>query len=211
MAHMISRMAELINQYKMLLLPFGILFSLAICFCGYKYMKAWIAAVGFMIGLGFGVLVCSRIVSSPFYIPLLVGTLLGIVLAMISYFIAKAGIFGLVALLTGEMVWNIPAMDRLTEKVAGLNLPGQLSADMARVLPLVLAFFAAVIVGMVALRLTRPVVILSTGITGAFRAVAYLMLLLKIEATEETRLIWIGMMVLLSLFGIVVQFFTTKK
>lgn len=211
MLHIISRLADLLEQYRMLVLPFGILFSLIICFSGYKYLKVWVTTMGFICGLGAGYIVASRFSVASFYVPLLISVLSGIVLALLAFFVFKAGVFGLVALIVGEMVWNISAMELLSEKVGQMNLPGTLASGMASALPVVLTVLAGVLCGVLAVKMTRTAVILSTGITGAYRTITYLITLLGITVTSETRMIWLGVIVLLALLGIVVQFFTTKK
>lgn len=211
MLDMVTRLLGAMERYQNYVLPLGILVALAICFMGYKYLKAWVAALGFFMGFGGGYVIAYKLVDDRVYAPLLVGLMAGIILTLISFMVFKAGIFVFCAMIAGSLVWGLPLMESLSEKVRYMELPGTMAVKMAVVLPVLITIVAAVVIGIAGLKLTRPVVIFSTGICGAFRAVMYLMVFLDIEIVAETRFVWLGVIVLLAILGIVVQHFTAGK
>ncbi|MDO4489922.1 MAG: hypothetical protein Q4B85_02455 [Lachnospiraceae bacterium] len=207
MSYVIYRMTCILAQYQSILLPAGILISLALCFMGYKYLNAWVAAFAFMAGLGGGYLVSSQMIYGSAYAPVLIGMLLGVILMLLTFLVFNAGVFCLTATMVGTVIYILPLMDR----VRGIYLPGELGAQMVAAFPAVIALLLGVGAGVASLKSTRTVIILSTGITGAYRAVSFLISLFGAQVDIHTRFVWLFVVVLLAALGVVVQFFTTKK
>lgn len=208
-AHYIDKISYLMGQYQLLILPVGILFSLAQCFFGFRYLKSWVALLGFCVGLGGGYIVSERILEGSTYAPVMIGVLAGIILLLLSFMLFKAGVFVLCAVVTAEMLWNLPVFG----KIEDLNLPGSVGTKITALLPIFIILVVAVAIGFIAMKSTRKIVIAVTGITGAYRAISYLTTLLNVDllGNAETRYVWMGVITLLAILGIVVQLFTTKE
>ncbi len=203
----INRLTELFTEYQTLLLPLGILISLGLCFAGFRFIRGWVSAFGFLFGFGAGYIVSSRMIAESTVTPLWIGLLCGVICTLLSFLIFKAGIFVLCAVLAGSLAADLSVMDQ----VRALELPGTLGAKLAAALPAILTLVIALAAGFLAVKVMRMVIIVITGAAGAYRAVMYFMLLQGTQLTEETRTIWIGIIVLLALLGIVVQIFTAPK
>ncbi len=207
MLYIFNRMTELLMRYQTWTLPIGVVLALALCFTGYKRMKVWIAGFGFCTGLLGGWLTASRMFPESLYAPIAIGLLIGVILGCGAVFLVKAGIFVFAAVLTGAAVLYMPLMDR----VRAVYLPQELGIQIVAVLPYLLALTAALAAGAAAVKLTRPAVILVTGITGAYGAVAMAEKILMFPPYPEVRLLWTAVLLLLIGLGTVVQFFTTDK
>ncbi len=207
MEDMINRLMELFSVYQTLLLPIGILLSLGLCFLGYRWVRGWIAAFGFLIGFGGGYLVSSDLIDGNSMAPLMVGVLAGVVLLLLSFLIFKAGVFVLVAVLVGNTIASLNVMDRLES----ISLPGTIGDWIVSILPGLLTLVIAAAAGFAAVKATRIVIIIVTGAAGAYRAVMYAALFLGQEVAADTRTLWLGIIVLLAALGIVVQLFSTNK
>ncbi len=197
----------MISQYEYLLFPLGIIFSLAMCFMGFKYLKGWVAFFGLVGGFCSGFLVAAVLLDLDDGTSLLIGLLAGIVVMLLSFLIFKVGIFVLTALLTAELVYQLPWMERIQE----MYFAGSLGTLIQRFLPVFLVLLIAAAAGYAAVKMTRVVIIAVTGITGAYRAVMYFTAFINEPITADTQNIWMGVVILLAALGMVVQFFTTDK
>lgn len=205
MLHYYESIIQMLNTYQVLILPVAALASIALCFLGFRFLQVWVAAFGFILGLGGGYIVASRFLTG--YAPLLVGFLAGVIMILLSFMIFKAGIFAFIAAITGMTLWKLIPMWVFEE----IYLPGSVGLKIAKALPYVLVLLVSLTVGALAVKKMRNVIIAATGITGAFEAVLYVMSILHVSPTLETRYIWLAIIALLAILGIVVQVFTTKK
>lgn len=173
-------------------LAISLLLSLAGCFFGYKLMKFWIAVAGFMLGFVLGDVICSLLKVESFGIFFLIGAVVGIVLAIVSFKLYKAGIFLLGAVLGGG--------------ISALVLGTQ---EWWHILVAVLIGLA---VGSLAVVAVKPVVIFSSAISGGLSTLqtAGALFLLDTLTTSASTIILVGGIVLAAA-GIVVQFMTNKK
>lgn len=206
MMNMISRLLGILQQYEKLMLPLGILVSVALCFFGYKYLKVWVSAFVFVGGFGGGWLISSQLLSEGSYAPILIGLLTGVVCVLITFLAANIGVFLLCASLAGFTVFTLPLM----AKVRALYMPGELGGQMVAALPFLIALVVGVAAGVIALKKTRIIVIVVTGITGAFKAVMWFTSMMGIYMAPDTRNIWYAVIILLAALGMVVQNYTAK-
>lgn len=211
MLHIINRLSELFARYQNLLLPMGVVCSLALCFLGFKYLKGWVAAFAFMIGVGGGFFVSYGMTGESMYAPFMIGLLTGLVLMLVSFLAFKIGIFSLTAFLVGEAIWSLPLMDCLAYRIRIMDWPGSMGDKLASFIPILLSVVIGVVIGYAALKMTRKIIIVATGCTGAYRAVVYFAKITDTELFGENRFVWISVIILLALLGMVVQFFTTKE
>ena len=171
------------------------------CFFGFRFLRFWVAFAGF----GFGILLGYRYLAplvlsegSAWYLAVLVGVILGVVLAIFSYKLFKVGLF----LFCGGVAWY--AVSTLVDGV--LLEYGQMASMIITVLACALAF---VLAGWLAVSFFRPAVILITSIGGAWSASHTLLQIVPQFFTEpQNLLILFG---ILAGAGILVQFLTTRK
>lgn len=153
------------------------------CFAGFKIMKAMLAVWGFFIGAVLGVLIGVAAESTVLGAVLVI--IFGAALAFLSYKLYLAGIFLLSAFLTAIAVYI------MFENIY-------------------VALLLAIGVGVLAIFFVKPVVIVTTSISGAgiILSSAYLIMNLGMNgSTFVTVILWIP----IALAGIAVQYVTTKK
>lgn len=208
MVHIINRLNEIFLAHQNLSYLVLMAVSLPLCFAGYRHLKEWVAAFGFFGGLGCGFLIASEGFALGFWESVLMGTLVGVLMLVLSFQIVKAGIFVFGALLTGATVSQLQVLDR----VKSIYLPGEFGAMLVSMLPAILTIVIALAAGYVAVKLTRPVIIAVTAAAGAYWAVAGACGLLKVLAITPDNRLWVMIVILLlAVLGIVVQLFTTEK
>jgi hypothetical protein len=154
------------------------------CFAGFKIMKAMLIIWGFFIGAIIGVAVWG--VSNSIALGVILVLLVGIGFAMLSYKLYLVGIFMLIASLTAvTMVYLISAT-------------------------IWIALMLAVPLGILAVCFVKPVVIITTSISGAgiILSSAYVMMNLGLNVNYVvTVFLWIP----IALAGIACQCITTEN
>jgi len=157
------------------------------CFAGFKIMKAMMAIWGFFIGAMLGVVVGVLAESTALGVILVI--VFGVTLAVLSFKFYLAGIFILTAFLTTIALYI------MFENIF-------------------VALLLAIGVGVLAIYFVKPVVIITTAVSGAGIIIssAYLMMMrnevfsLNPEPVA-TVILWIP----IALVGIAVQYITTQK
>lgn len=171
-----------------------IIFNLLQCFFGYKLLKLSVAIIGFIIGvsIGYALMAGTAAAQNRGWLPVLVGIIIGIILGILSFRIYLAGVFVLTACVTGSAIFGVLA-------VRGVN----------EVICWIAAVAAGILIGILAVKFTRPLTIIVTAIFGAVNAVNYLNQISTVLSRHQiTTYAAIGV---LAILGIIVQFLTTKK
>lgn len=153
------------------------------CFAGFKIMKAMMAIWGFFIGAALGVVIGVLAESTALGVILVI--IFGVTLAVLSFKFYLAGIFILTAFLTTIALYI------MFENIF-------------------IALLLAVGVGVLAMYFVKPVVIITTAVSGAgiILSSAYLMMDLGMNGSPVvTIILWIP----IALAGIAVQYITTQK
>ncbi len=153
------------------------------CFAGFKIMKAMMAIWGFFIGAMLGVVIGVLAESAALGIILVL--VFGIGLAVLSFKLYLAGIFILTAFLTTIALYI------MFENIF-------------------IALLFGIGVGVLAIYFVKPVVIITTSVSGAgiILSSAYLLMDLGLNASPiVTVILWIP----IALVGIAVQYITTQK
>lgn len=196
-----SQAAALIHQNQagpVLAVAVVLILELAWCFFGYKAMKVFATITGFFIGASVG-LVVNQLFSLTGIAAILVPVLIGIVLALIGFFIYKAGIFIAVLLTVSYVVRDVLISN------SDLNLDETTVAIVAVVVGLAFAILTMVFF--------RTMLIISSSVAGGFGFASVLlnnMIQIRWDSSAEiiTRCA-IG--VVLALIGVIYQFRTTGK
>lgn len=153
------------------------------CFAGFKIMKAMIAIWGFFIGAMLGVII--GVASESIILGMIMVIVLGVILAVLSFKLYAAGIFILTVFLTAIALYI------MFENIFA-------------------ALLFAIGVGVLAIYFIKPVVIITTAVSGAgiILSSAYLIMDLGMNGSPViTVILWIP----IALAGISVQYITTKK
>lgn len=153
------------------------------CFAGFKIMKAMLAIWGFFIGAALGAFAGVAAESAVLGFALMI--IFGGALAVLSYKLYLAGIFILTTFLTTIALYI------MFENIF-------------------IALLLAVVVGVLSVLFVKPVVIITTAISGAgiILSSAYMIMDLGMNGSPiVTVILWIP----IALAGMAVQYITTKK
>jgi hypothetical protein len=177
----------------------GIIFSVILgfiyCFLGYKAMRFVTTLVGFALGLSIGYVVAQVAhLTSP--LDIIVPIAGGIVFALLGFFLYRIGIFFAVFLAVfGITVSLLKEYTRLDETVV-----------------LIVALVVGVILAILSVVYLRPLVIVSTAISGGMilaNEIYENLVHVRWSADLET-MIRLGTGLLLALIGMIYQFRTTR-
>lgn len=156
-------------------------FALLNCFLGYRLRKFWMALLGFLIGAFAGFAIASVFTNTGWI--LLAATLgSGIVLAFLAFRLYLFGVFLYTVFVGYGFVVGLIGHDRWWS--------------------LMLCVAAALVIGILAVKFVRPVIILTTAVSGGFTAVNQILGWLSVT---DIRFLY-GLALALSLVGILVQF-----
>lgn len=133
-----------------------LILSVLICFFGYKMMIQLMAFCGFLLGFAVGYYVLYTYGGGlPAYVPFLAGVILGVVLAVLAMKLYKLGVFLYAGFLAASVVYN-------------LSYP---PGPVWHYLSLAMTLAAFILAGWLAVKFARTVLVLITGIGGAWQAV----------------------------------------
>ena len=152
-------MSEILNATVTIGQAVGVLeliLSVLICFFGYKMMKQLMAFCGFLLGFAVGYYVLYTYGGGlPAYVPFLAGVILGVVLAVLAMKLYKLGVFLYAGFLAASVVYN-------------LSYP---PGPVWHYFSLAMTLAAFILAGWLAVKFARTVLVLITGIGGAWQAV----------------------------------------
>lgn len=178
-------------SYGAAVLALSMLLALVNCFYGYKLQKIWIGLICFCVGVVGGYIICANFLELTWLPSAAVGVALGGVLAFLSMHLFLVGMF-LYAF--GVSLWTCM-----------LFLSDPIWIGMA------IGTLAGLLAGFLAVRFTRPVMIVTTALTGGLSAVQSLLLLLPAQQTPYP--IWLSLVVggALAVCGIALQYRTERR
>ena len=179
---------EQLDLLKQVGLMFSLLFGALNCFMGFRLLRVWTALGGFVLGAGVGFLLGSRFLDVQWGVWLM--TLgVGLVAGTLAYQIYLVGAFLLGWLLTVSVTVSlVRPMDIGDKEKLALMAGGAL---------------LGLLVGVLIVAFSRPIIIVSTGISGAASMASGLGGILGWSAVAVT-----GLTAVLAVAGIAVQFFT---
>ncbi len=178
------------NTIRIVGIVISLIIALAGCFFGYRLYRFFIGLAGFIIGAIIGIFIGGTLLSLS-GVGIVICALIGaVLLAIFSARIAKAGIF----ILCFGLAFTIAA--------ALLPITGDLQFFLSVVIGL--------LIGILAVRFLRPVIILSSAIVCGFWAGSLLVSLGEAAGVAFLASNRILLTIVLILLGILVQFLTTK-
>ena len=163
------------------------------CFFGFRLLRFWISVTGFVLGLYLGKTISSKFLSEPRYAPWLIGAVCGFLLCFFAYKIYLAGVFLFCGILAASAIRLIHFPDGQGWKV----------------LLYILMAAGFVLSGVVAVKFSRPAVILITAGFGAAASV-HALALMKTNISGNVNLQNLVIVVMFAA-GAAVQFLTTRR
>ena len=142
---LLSEGIELMGTAGKIVCAIGLIVGLIGCFFGFKLTKVFIVICGFFIGLPVGAIVAGVINASK---PIIWILIFGIVFTVLSYKLYKFGVF-IISFLNGG----------LTVFILGLLIFKSYKPALA------FAIIIGIIVGIIAVVLTKPTIIISTSVS----------------------------------------------
>lgn len=173
------------------ILAVSIVMALVNCFFGYKLEKFWIALVCFCIGALGGGIVSGVLLHQSATVTALAAVVLGVVLSLLSFKLYLAGVF---VFSGGITLWACVLL---------LRNPIWLGWAVG--------VLAGVLIGILAVKFTRPVMILTTSIGGGLAAAKSLFLLLPASFSAWAGWLPLVVGVVLAVLGLFVQINADKK
>lgn len=159
------------------------------CFLGYRLMKIWIALIGFIIGAVVGYSVCDGFVNNLGF-AILAGLLAGLAIAFMAYRIYLLGVWMLAFVMTLQLVFWVRTENESWQLIIIIG-----------------GIILAAVVGFAAMKFVRPVIIVSSSLSGAVIVVSEVLKLLG----DESRIMLLAGIGILTALGAAVQFATTKR
>lgn len=167
--------------------------ALLYCFFGYRFLKFFIALIGFMIGFGLGFFIGMKVSGNVQAVGWILAVIIGIALGVVSFFLYKAGIF----IVTFFMIFFLV----FTFTYERLPAPW----------PPVVSLAAGLAAAILAVIFVRPMVIFTSGICGGFSfSMALISDLIKWDASYANIVIFV-FGIALGILGMIFQFRTTKN
>ena len=170
-----------------------ICFYLLQCFFGYKFLKMSCSLIGFILGFIIGFIVSIGPLGLTGYVPAIVGVIAGTAAAFAAFKIYLAGVFVLAGVLAAAASWMLP-------------IPQTGPWNTVKIVVLIAAF---VIAGVLAVKYSKPCIIIITAVGGAFAASGHIRDI-SVYVSANQYLYW-GLIAVLAAAGLLVQFLSTKN
>ena len=164
------------------------------CFFGYKLVRFWISLFGFLIGFLLGFFISAHFMGEMGLVQVLIGAGAGVIFGLLAYKIYLAGVFVFCFVLAFAAMACIP-------------WPAD---DLWNVLSVIICIAVGVLAGVLAVRFSRPLLILITGICGAWNAMNAAMTIWP-QLPLQDQNIRLIITALVALVGVLVQFLTTRN
>lgn len=165
----------------------AIITGLILCFLGLKIVRVLVALIGFGIGTGIGITIVNQTGTTGFTNVIIIFGC-GIVLAVLSFFIYRAGVF-----LT-------------TFSIVGAG--SMLMIDMGTESQLIIALVITLVLSILAAVFVEPVIILITAISGGMSAGWNIV---SIAGWADNPWIGVGAGAVLAVLGMIVQFMMQSR
>jgi len=188
-----NEMSVMLARLPQILTVIGIAYYLLQCFAGYKLIKLSIAVTAFFTGFTLGFMLSAGIFDQQSYLPATIGLGAGVLLAFLGFKLYLAGVFILCGSLAASAVNLIPFPEE----------------GFYNVLHIVLLLLAFVVAGILGVKFAKGFIILVTAVTGAIDAVN--LLKTPIPSLDQNMIIAIVLIVVLAIFGILVQRATNRN
>lgn len=173
--------------------------ALLYVFFGYKLLRVYISLLGLLLGAVIGVVICAVLDLSSLTVVLIIIGLCAVALAVAGFLLYKAGLFVLILLSFFPVILTVVK-------------------NVANVQPVFLwigSILIALVLAILAMFFVRPVVIISTAISGGI-SIANLIVnnilpeIANVNTTDGARIFMLIIGAVIAVLGIYFQFVTTK-
>lgn len=158
----------------------AVLIGLMSCFFGYKLNKTLIAIMGLIIGFNLGIVVLPNFITDQTIIYI-VSAIIALLFGFISYNLYLVGIFLLCAITVYSLCNN-------------LGLESNIQT--------IISVISGIIAGILGVKFTRPLIIISTSLAGATTIIENVFFLLNIQNNIFELLLFL----IIAILGITYQF-----
>ena len=180
--------ASLSKEVTGMITGFGLVIAVLNCFFGFKLRKLWVSVFGFLVGFSAGFALASLLVQDNSAVVTVAAVVLGVLLALIAYKLYQAGVF----------LWC---------GISAFTTFYQLLPFQTEWIAILVCAVLAILVGIIAVKFMRPIIILTTAVSGAFSVCQQVLPWLKVNDT-----LWITVAAaVLAVIGASVQFKTTSR
>lgn len=170
-----------------------IIWALLHCFFGYKLQKIWVALMAAMVGGLLGYIIAA-LFNPPVWVPWVAALALGALFVMISFKLYLVGVF-----LLSFVLFSICVQSIITNETAMW----------------IVIVVGGILLGILAVKFTRPVLILATSLGGGLTAAKSLLMMTGVTALLGAKGIWlylpIAVGLVLAALGVWFQYKTTHK
>ena len=197
-----------LDDYSLGVLLITALIATLMAFCGYRALRFAILLGGFSAGWIAGATIYNWIAVAglldnlapiPQFVPYLIYAICGCLAAFLAMRVIRIGIFLAAAAATYFFLNSFPIVNEWIDRL--------ISEDI-EIKYLIVKLLLAAIVGFLAIAITRPVLIITTGAAGGMIAAVALMVAAGQTANVNLELV-IG--ITLAIIGVIVQFSTGRK
>ena len=147
----------------------ALIVSLLLCYFGYRMLRFWMAALGFLCGFSLGAALLGAVLPDRQWYYYAGAAMIGLVLAFLAYKIYLVGVFIVCGAVAGITVYSF---------VTQYALP--------QILPQLIAILSFILFGVLAVRFNKTVIILATSAAGAYYATRALVSLVDSLAASPT-------------------------
>ena len=156
---------ETIEKIRMLLALASLVLALMECYFGYKFLRFWIGVAGMILGCVLGITVALRFFEYNTWYPWVIMFICGVIFALLSYSIYKVGVFIFCGLIAASAIYAVMQLPVIAGRLTGV---GDLAAQIITFAPCLIAF---ILFGILAVKYSKPIIIVITAVAGAMLAV----------------------------------------
>ena len=188
-----------IEQKDLIIIITALVVALLYVFFGYKLLRVYISLLGLLLGAVIGIVICAVLDLCSLTAVLIIIGLCAVALAVAGFLLYKAGLFVLILLSFFPVILTVVK-------------------NVANVQPVFLwigSILIALVLAILAMFFVRPVVIISTAISGGI-SIANLIVnnilpeIANVNTTDGARIFMLIIGLVIAALGIYFQFMTTK-
>lgn len=176
---------NVLAKIQMILLLISLVLSLMQCYFGYRFLKFWIAVLGFILGAVAGVAVSVGFFGIDTWYPWAIGLAAGALLSFLAYKLYLAGVFVFSGFTASSAVYAVTELPAVRTFLEGLN-----GETTQRIIVIALCVIAFVVTGILSVKFAKPFIIVVTSLSGCLLASRTLVQLIpSMETHPEYQMI----------------------
>ena len=156
---------NVLAKVQMVLLLISLVLSLMQCYFGYRFLKFWIAVLGFILGAVAGVAVSVGFFGIDTWYPWAIGLAAGALLSFLAYKLYLAGVFVFSGFTASSAVYAVTELPAVRTFLEGLN-----GETTQRIIVIALCVIAFVVTGILSVKFAKPFIIVVTSLSGCLLA-----------------------------------------